>query len=165
VVFVHAFEDVAILTFIEMLDAVAGYLDALWRADDAEDLRNWDDDAEADRGRRLTGLRFLDIALATGYLLRARADGWKQFCERLGVPPFALWELLPGYKRLQIALDMAEDSPDSPGAAFAPEGMLAWLNEVRPAGDAEIHDLVPTPEWYANGAEECYRERAKWWGS
>jgi hypothetical protein len=43
-------------------------------------------------GKTSAWMRCLDIALAAGFVLRAKADGWKLFCERLTVPPFALWE-------------------------------------------------------------------------
>jgi hypothetical protein len=46
------------------------------------------------------------------------------FCERLSVPPFALWDILPGFERLRRALDLLEDNEFRPGPAFQPEGML-----------------------------------------
>jgi hypothetical protein len=123
------------------------------------------DDIDSDRGRRPTGRRWLDIALATGYLLKARADGWKQFCERMKVRPFVLWECLPGYKRLQIALGLAEGSPDFPGPAFEREGMIAWLNATRPEGEPKVGELGATPDLYAESLEDTFRERAAWWGA
>jgi hypothetical protein len=177
--FANAFDELARLIFMELLDMAAGYLDALECANDDDDLSQGeaDDDSEefgdtiaerdvADdvRDGSLTGQRTFDIAMATGYLLKARADGWKRFCERLGVPPFALWEVLPGYKRLRLALKFTEGTPDMPGPAFAPEGMIGWLNKVRPTGEPEIRKLISTVEWYAERFEEMYRERATWWG-
>jgi hypothetical protein len=177
--FARAFEELSLLIFIELLDMAAAYLDAFARDDDAEDLDGGDDhdggedacednsdsdDADRHRGRRPTGRRWLDIALATGYLLKARADGWKQFCERMAVRPFALWECLPGCKRLQIALGLAEGTPDLPGPAFEREGMIAWLNATRPKGEPRIRELGATPDFYRDSLEETFRERASWWG-
>jgi hypothetical protein len=178
--FANAFDELARLTFMELLDMSVGYLDALegpseidelsergvdGATDGADDaMAHPDDEVDSDRGMCLTGQRRLDIALATGYLLKVRTEGWKRFCERLGVPSFALWELLPGYKRLRIALRLADGTPDMPGAAFAPEGMIAWLNKVRPTGESEVRKLISTVDWYAERFEEMYRERATWWG-
>jgi hypothetical protein len=46
----------------------------------------------------------------------------------LHLPPFLLRQELPGFDRLQRALALAKE------AAFVPEGMLCWLNAIRPAG-------------------------------
>jgi hypothetical protein len=43
-------------------------------------------------------------------------------------PSFLLWEGLPGFDRLQRILAVAEE------AAFVPEGMVRWLNSIRPEG-------------------------------
>jgi hypothetical protein len=118
---------------------------------------------DSERSKRRSGQRGVDLALATGYLLKARADGWKLFCERMGVPPFAVWELLPGYKRLRFAMNLAKGTPELPGPAFLPEGMIVWLNEIRPAGEPEVRELTATPEYYADAFEKVYRERAASW--
>ena len=102
--------------------------------------------------------RFLDMALAAGFVLRTKAEGWKLFCERMTVPPFALWENLPGFDRLQRALKLAER------AAFAPEGFLRWLNDIRPAGEAKRTEVPLTVEGVAAATEELFRKRVKWWG-
>jgi hypothetical protein len=79
---------------------------------------------EGDHGQKPAGERLLDLALAAGFMLRTKADGWKLFCERMNVPPFLLWQGLPGWQRLQSALARTEK------AAFVPEGFLRWLNRV-----------------------------------
>ena len=74
------------------------------------------------------------------------------------VPPFALWENLPGFDRLQRALKLAER------AAFAPEGFLRWLNDIRPAGEAKRTEVPLTVEGMAAATEELFRQRVDWWG-
>ena len=91
-------------------------------------------------------------------MLRTKVDGWKLFCERLTIPPFALWEGLPGYDRLQRAQKLTEN------AAFDVEGFVQWLNRIRPAGDPE-RTLPPlTVAGMAAAAEKVFRERVERWG-
>ena len=73
-------------------------------------------------GNRPLWQRLLELAYAAGFMLRTKADGWKLFCERLHVPPFLVWQELPGFERLQEALAQTEKT------AFNAEGMLRWLN-------------------------------------
>jgi hypothetical protein len=96
--------------------------------------------------------------LASGFLLKAKADGWKLFCERLGVPPLAAWAGLPGLARLERALALAERT------AFVPEGMVRWLNAVRPAGEPAVTALPWAAETTAAGIDRLFRERVAWWG-
>src|SRR5262249_15997242 len=96
--------------------------------------------------------------LAQGFTVKTQADGWKLFCERLGVPPFALWQALPGFDRLQRALALAEQF------AFVPVGMIRWLNTIRPEGAPEGKALGLTPAKGAEELEAFFRERAAWWG-
>jgi len=191
--FAHAFLELLLQMFIELQDAAAAYLDAFLQADladafatdaVADDLQDdavedtQDDEAEvveagdaeatsadADTagaepagGKRSLSERRLSAALALGFILKVKADGWKLFCERLNLPPLAGWSGLPGLERLRRALKLAEE------AAFMPEGMLRWLNAVRPAGEPEIHDVAMTAEDTAAGLERIFRERVAWWG-
>ena len=112
---------------------------------------------QAPRERPL-GQRFFDLALAAGFVLRTKAEGWKLFCERMTVPPLALWESLPGFDRLQRALKLAET------AAFASQGLLRWLNDIRPAGEAKRTEVPLTVEGVAVATEEIFRKRVAWWG-
>src|SRR5262249_37321482 len=113
---------------------------------------------ESTAGDRSTWDRSLDLALAAGYVLRTKAGGWKLFCERLTLPPFALWESMAGYDRLQRALRLAEN------AAFTAEGFVAWLNRIRPAGEPERTAPLLTVEGRAAAAEKVYRTRVEKWG-
>jgi hypothetical protein len=182
--YARAFDELALLTYLELLEAAACYLDALDRTGDTcdgisdEEQQAEEDhcevdsteareeadakdeaDARTDNARnRPPWQRSLDLALAAGFVLRTKADGWQQFCERLHVPPCLLWQDLPGFDRLQRALALAEK------AAFAPEGMRCWLNAIRPAGAAELAEVPLTVEAVADATDEAFRERVRWWG-
>ena len=98
------------------------------------------------------------MVLAGGCLFREKVRGWALFCESLNVSPFSLWKGLPGFDRLQDALQLAEQ------AAFAPEGMVRWLDDVRPEGEP-AEAATATPEMVAAGLERLFRVRVAWWVS
>ena len=100
----------------------------------------------------------LELAYAAGFLLRTKADGWKLFCERMTLSPFALWEYLPGFARLQRALTLAEK------ASFVPEGFLRYLNTIRPAGRPELTEGPLTVEGLADATAKLFQDRVAWWG-
>jgi hypothetical protein len=181
-----AFHELALLTFIELLEDAARCRDAwehhgdvceLCGADDEEEQESDDDagagqseEAEEEPGETAAAeresddagegsvWRSLHLALAAGYLLRAKADGWQLFCERLSIPPFLLVEGLPGFDRLQRALAAAGET------AFTPEGFLRWLNANRPAGAPELTEAPLTAEGMASATEAMFRKQVKWWG-
>jgi hypothetical protein len=179
----HAFEELALLIFIELLEEAARYDNAYERASDALDIFAGATDATEDaeeeeaegdgaeedepmaepsegdaRERPPAWQRSLELAYAAGFMLRTKAGGWKLFCERLNVPPFVLWEGLPGCDRLRRALALAEDS------AFLPEGFLCWLNRIRPKGKPELTEVPLTVEGMADATEDLFRKRVDWWG-
>ena len=172
--YAHAFDELALLIYVELLEQAAAYLEALNWADDTHVLgdEGEDDESESTDGpevgtatgsvedprERPVWKRALDLALATGFVLRTKADGWKTFCQRLNVPPFLEWQDLPGFDRLQRALRTAEE------ASFESEGFLSWLNVVRPTGASELATVPLTVEGVANATEEIYRQRVEWWG-
>jgi hypothetical protein len=186
----HAFEELALTIFLDLLEVAAFYLDPFHRLGEARDIPGDDDleepddqgkgadgddgaasaasaepapedgdDPEADRVENPAWQRALELTLIAGFQVKTKAAGWKLFCERLNLPPFALWEWLPGLDRLQHALKMAES------AAFVPEGAWQWMNDHRPAGHAEIteSDLI-SAEAVADELEAIFRRRVKWWG-
>jgi hypothetical protein len=114
--------------------------------------------AEDAAGERPIWQRHLDLARAAGFMLRTKGEGWKLFCARLTVPPWAAWEGLPGLDRLQHALQLAEKD------AFGNEGFLRWLNVIRPAGEPERAEVPLTVEGMAAAAEELFRQSIQWWG-
>jgi hypothetical protein len=171
-----AFIEVHLGTFLELLDTAALYTDAIQLADDAAiayaaegadngpehtEAGSAGDTSEAEAGsepRAGTG-RFRDLTLACGYILKAQADGWNCFCERRGLPSFAIWRGLPGYDRLQRALQLAEK------ASFDREGMLRWLERTRPEGEPAAAAVPITAESAATGLEGFYqRQVASWSG-
>lgn len=172
-----AFSEVSYLTFMELVEDAARYFDAWDHARQDGDAADGDDNPadqgvrEGDAERPSPGveaeesddattprwLRAFDLALAYGYILRTKAEGWKRFCEQLNVLPFLMWEPFPGFERLRHALATAEE------AAFAPEGFLRWLNTVRPEGKPEQTELSLNPEKVAATNEAAFRERVRWW--
>jgi hypothetical protein len=128
-------------------------------AEEEESEPNADaDSGEDDAGGGTQGERYLDLALAAGFVLWTKAEGWKLFCQRMTVPPFVLWEGLPGFDRLRHALNVSEK------AAFVAEGFLRWLNAIRPAGEPEVAHVPLTAEGLAAATEEAFGERVRWWG-
>jgi hypothetical protein len=171
--FAQAFNDLSLMTFMELLEEAASYQQAFAITDNlgADQAEKESDDgveetgapadeglAQGDANEEPACFRFLDVALAAGYMLRTKANGWKLFCERLNVPPFLLWEVLPGFKRVQRALELTEK------AAFVPEGFLRWLKRVRPKGEPEFTVVPLTAEGVAEANAEAYRQRVQWWG-
>jgi hypothetical protein len=172
-----AFFEVALVTFIELLDEAAR-CDEFWlRADafdpfddDEDEVEDGDEDGDepgAHEGavgvkdgarKRPAWQRSRDIALASGFVLRTKADGWKLFCERLSIPPFGWWEGLPGLDRLQRVLALTEK------LAYSPEDMLRWLRRTRGTGKPEAQRVGLTPEGCAAGFEAIWRKRVEWWG-
>jgi hypothetical protein len=177
----HAFDELATMAFLELLEEVARYNDA-WACDrqtpgpddepgdgaEAEGIEDKeaadepggeaDADSAEDEAERPPWLRTLDLALAAGYVLRTKADGWKLFCERLNIPPFLFWQMLPGFDRLRRALQLADT------AAFIAEGFLRWLNSIRPPGAATLPEPPLTVEAVADGHAKFFRSRVEWWG-
>jgi hypothetical protein len=172
--FAHAFDELALYMFIELVDDAAQYMEDFerWKlaredaCDEAEETQGEENELEEatqevlvedDDEEQILDV-YRDLLLASGYTLRAKAEGWKLFCERLNVPPFILWERLPGFERLQCALAVAEK------IAFVPEGFLRWLNRVRPKEDPEVTELNLTVEKVAKGNDRVLHERVRWWG-
>jgi hypothetical protein len=163
--FALAFNELAVLTFGELLAVAADYLEALALIGDASRFAVAghapgvaDGEAENDADELAASERSLDVALALGYLIQTKVGGWKLFCEKLSLPPFAVWLHLPGYDRLERALSIAEQ------LAFSPQGVMRWLNRSRPDGEVAATDVPFTTEARASGLERLFRQRVIWWG-
>jgi hypothetical protein len=177
--FVLAFHDMAASTFMELVDDAGRYFDA-WARIEAAKLFEYEDDqaegddpmsesaeadtteeaqeAAAEAGPQLpTHERLLDLALGAGFVLRAKADGWKLFCERMTLPPLLLWQDFPGLDRLTRALTLAER------AAFTAEGFLRWMNCIRPKGEPERTEIHLTPARLADATAEAFRALVQYW--
>jgi hypothetical protein len=146
---VVAFNEVSLMCYIELQDAGTGYLEVLQKAlgDEAwtseEEAEGADADGpepterEARRRKPSPAEKLLDAALFLGYMLKTNVQGWELFCKHKGIEPFVTWQELPGYLRLQHALESAEK------AAFVPEGVLRYLNRRRP----KDHPAWTTVPW------------------
>jgi hypothetical protein len=185
--FAHAFDELLLLTFIELVEDATRFFHALERANDDLDLFGGHDNAEEDvddpaegeeseetdegketkadaepakdgTSERSIWQRSLELAYAAGYVLRTKAEGWKLFCERLKVPPFLLVAEMPGFHRLQCALALTDKT------AFKTEGMVRWLNSIRPAEDPELTAIGLTVEEVADANAKMFRDRVTWWG-
>lgn len=179
----EAFDELAFVVFIEMLDEVAKFDDARSRLDEAEfmnireaegeaedpdeDEQDTGSEAEEEHGNDADDIdpeengqtleeRRLDLLMAQGWMLKTRYDGWKLFCERLDIPPFAVWQYLPGYERLQSTRERAEKG------AFVTGGMVRWLNSNRPDGCPEVTAAdILSPERLAEQLDEMLRWSVK----
>jgi hypothetical protein len=172
--YADAFNELEMLMFIELLEEAALYHDAFERcqqdelegSEEAEGKRDSDGEADANAGEDHAATdpdystldRYFDLFLASGYELRAEVEGWKLFCEKLNIPPFLLWQELPGFDRLQRALALAEK------AAFTTEGFLKWLNRIRPTGEPALTEIPLTAESVAKATAQAFRQRVEWWG-
>jgi len=173
--YAHAFDELALQAFLELLEEAARYREHFERwnlvnrlkLDEEVDSQNGEDGPERDSHEEAdndaaadepASERYLDLTLASGYVLRGKAEGWKLFCARHNTLPYLLWEMLPGFDRLQRELVLAEQ------IAFLPEGFLRWLNRIRPKGEPELTELSLTAETIAKANEAYFRERVRWWG-
>lgn len=151
--FAHAFQELALLTFIELQDEAARYDYANEQSSD--DLKI----LGSGGGNRSAFTRSRALAVVSGFVLRTKADGWKLFCERWNFPPFLVWEFLPGFDRLQRSLERAEKE------AFRPAEMVKWLNDIRSTGKPEVNEAgILNVEQCANASETAFHERSRWWG-
>jgi hypothetical protein len=127
-----------------------------------ESLRDGGIDACQEKRRRSAPRQveqLLQLVMGQGYLLRAKADGWKLFCERRGFPAFPFVAGGPRYERLERALKKAEQ------VAFRPDGMVRFLNERRPKGRPPLTAPPVTAEGDARGLERRYLAMvARWRG-
>ena len=78
-----------------------------------------------------------------GYLFRAHADGWRAFCDRLGIDTSALERLMPGVAAIEAAADLAGR------VAFTAEEALAYARRAEPGAAA-----VPTADSVADELRE-----------
>ena len=160
----EAFRDIAIGVFMELLDLVAELAE---RSDDTNDAMA---NARAQKPKRQRGgtnggdgksplwERYMQLEYAFGFLLKTKADGWKLFCQRRHLPPFSLWEFLPGWKRLQRYLKRVEGTAECPGMAFQPEGMLRFLNSgcLKKGGEIAIEVNLISPEALAKDLDTLF---------
>jgi hypothetical protein len=167
--FTHAFQELAMVVLLELLEEAAMYGDAFERWNDADMMEfingKKDAPAMAEGNDRTIKEQWFELFLAQGFMLRTKAAGWKLFCERMGFLPFGVWQYLPGFERLQRDLNKAEGAPDRPGGAFTPKGMVRYLEGNRPTDGPEATEAnIINAERFADSLDATFRERVKWWG-
>lgn len=176
-----AFFELAIVTFLELIEDAACFADAFNQAGEAMDRETPElpgRQAESGDERRdavldgdtFTRLAFaarqfqpeappwqrsLQLAYATGYVLRTKVEGWNQFCAEAKLPPTLHWELLPGYDRFQRVLSVVAKG------SFDAEGMRDWTNAVRSPGEQRITQVKFTPESVAKRTQATFVERVR----
>ena len=187
--YAHAFFELELLTFLEVVEDASRYMDALTRfknavergdgegsqrsadgskaGDDAAEqaenekshaeVKSCEMPARADNADSPAGQRYLAQARIAGYVLQAKVDGWKLFCEEMDVPPFLTWEGFPGFDRLQGRLELAKK------VAFGREEFLCWLNAGRPSGSPELTAVLLTADAVAAATKDAFCLRVRWW--
>jgi hypothetical protein len=153
--YARAFDEVALLIYIELLEQAASYLEALNRADDMHVLGDEGEDDEAqstdgsqgatavgavedDPGERPVWKRALDLALATGFVLRTKADGWKNVLSALECSALPAVARSPGLRPPPARVGNSRRS-------FLRFRRVRWLDERRStdrslgAGDGSAH--------------------------
>ena len=157
--FAHAFDDLARFVLLELME-LAG-LQRAFLADVRGALLRDDNANESDW---TTATECWGLCLAQGFILRLKAEGWRLFCEQLGVPPFAVWKCLPGFRLLEMALAHVTDTEDP--LSFDADGMARFLNERKPEDAPEVMEAeLLTPEKIAADLDETFRQFARRWGS
>lgn len=108
--------------------------------------------AEPSGPNELSQLEFklLDHMLAAGCRLTQKRRGWQQFCRDVQVPPFALWEVYPGYDRLRRTFHQAKSR------SFTPHGYRRWMNSIRPKGAKKLKMPPVTAEGTAKELKELF---------
>lgn len=158
----HAFTELAPLVYMDLLYEAHGYLDLLDGATGKQVGVPMDEEGDGDAGSGGDEVesehdRNWDLALAAGFLLRTKADGWKLFCQQRNIPPDIVWKHLPGYDYVQEALALAHK------AAFVPEGFARWINRIAAAGEAPWPGLPITAEAVAAAIETAFQAQVAWW--
>jgi hypothetical protein len=116
----EAFDATAKHAFIDLAEDAASFRERL------ESIQNAKDE-EADGA--------LEAFLAAAYVLWVKGQGWNRYCEGLAIPPFALWDGLPGFHRLQAALWTVDRIASQAG------GFAVWLT-CRPRDDPRLQPTM-----------------------
>jgi hypothetical protein len=177
--FAHAFHELVLLTYIELLEDAAFYLECNAQGTNAirasvesskprkrkkaPTRESNDEPRNEDTVESPDWQRSFRAAYGAGYLFKMKIEGWKLFCARMNVAPLALWEQmdLPGLERLKRAFTLAHAG----GAFRSAAVMTLWANEVRSTDEPEYTEAnVITAAWYADRLEATFRDRVQWWG-
>jgi hypothetical protein len=165
--YLEALNKLTVLVFTDVVEQAANHLEMLERLESAS---LWDD--TFGKKRRSTGRedgptrhdRLWESSLAQGFVLRIRMQGWKLFCERMGIAPLRVWKTLPGFERLQRALEMAELQSTSK-RPFSCADAVRWANRRLPDGEPERTEAdIITAARFADALDAAFRELVEWYG-
>jgi hypothetical protein len=176
-----AFGELSFVTYMDLLEEAANFLDEHQRATNAAGLvgarmpirrrarattRNEEVPAvenAADDADKPPLWTHADVVNAIGFFFKAKLIGWKFFCERWNAAPLSLWEHgeYPGLDRLKRTWALVRNGLAFPTTA----DLVRWLNTVRPIGDPELTEAnIMTAERIADSLDAQFRERVRWWG-
>ena len=154
--FLHAFEKIGLVMFIEITEDAAFFRDCLdfyyegcetaflKRQHEAELAgeefdEDWDPDMSDPEG--YLGLtREEQVLRASAYIFLAKYEGWAKFCEELKIPTHHPWDEFPGLKRLIQNIEIAQRW------RFSEAEMLGWLQQ----DDPELKQVPARTEFYLN---------------
>jgi hypothetical protein len=179
-----SFTEMAMIIFMELVELAAKHQDSLnhWcqarevkqqasaegdSVDDSEATSEIADSPEAEGPSEddRYDMQLLSAYLAVGFSLKTKITGWKLFCERLNVPPFTIWKSFPGYDRFEAAMMRVEGTEGRFPAAFPPEAMLRFLQNLRPEGTPELSMAgLMSAEAVAKELDEMLRTGVKQFG-
>jgi hypothetical protein len=159
----------AVAIFAELMEEAAKHHDAWERWSENVYLDSIDGKKRkgVEKSRADLTARQWDLYLAQGFILKTKADGWKLFCQRMGIAPFHVWKAMPGFERLQRALDRVENGPDRPAYAFTRADMVRLMNSIRAKrGETEVSEAnLIRAELIADDIETFFRDRARHYGA
>jgi hypothetical protein len=189
--YAHAFDELALMTFLDLLDHAARFFDAIACLKATYNLNGI-----AGLARTKTGQDAPDDAAQSPSTPRAKTE--VEGCQRPagGAPAcipadlerdihralaigFVLRTLTDGWKLFCEELNVPplviwQCLPGfyrlqtalalNENAPFGPEQYLQWCNSIRPTDTPEITEFALTADAIAAGTKNIYRDRVRWWG-
>jgi hypothetical protein len=190
--YAHAFDDLAMMTFLELLDYSARFFDAIAHIQSVhckngavglagpQSTGNVPDAAAAElRSAQRAKTEPNGVPEPDGTDGDGTSRDIERDIDRAMAVGYQLRTLANGWK---LFCDEMNVPPfifwkDLPGfnrfrlalalnenAPFGPRQFLQWLNSVRPAGTPEITKTELTAEATASAYKEKFRDRVRWWG-
>jgi hypothetical protein len=188
--YARAFDELATLCYIELLEEAARYLEFLDRAEDepwwGQSAADEGDDPEA--AGEEDPVEAASVAPAGAVRGEGPADGGagrekksigERYLRLALAAGYVLRTKAAGWQRFCAGLPVPAQALWAlyPGydrlqralalaehAAFEPAGFVRWLNEARPPGEPELTSPSLTVEGIAAATAEAFRQRTQWWG-
>jgi hypothetical protein len=188
---VHAFDEIALLVFVELLAEASSYLESFHLVDDVSEWNDatgeGNDDDAIDEDEELASASEEDESDSNG---NAGVAGGQEKREKRRTGRQRRWNLTlaagfvlkvkaDGWKLFceQLTVPPFATWTDLPGfdrleralalaehAGFLPAGMVRWLNDVRPAGTPALSTVPLTVEGIADATAKMFQDRVDWWG-